>query len=184
MRQQLEDNFNYRTPVFDLFPEFILEKQCSPDWMHQIDIGIFRTLFTYYLWEGKGNFNELSGAFKARIKGMIFTTSKYIHVKLVARIPRDYYLDKWKAAECRVFITFQLVILGMMFDDNLPIKRICHLLFHIIRKLESPTILNDQDQVDLLYSYCVAFLRFTSTLFGEDAIALHFHSLLHFSEFA
>ena len=115
---------------------------------------------------------------------MIFTTNKYVNVKLVARIPRDYYVDKWKAAECRVFFTFQLVLLGMIFNDNLPIKRICHLLFHISRMLESPTILNDQDQVDLLYSYWVTFLRFTSALFGEDAIVFNFHSLLHFPEFA
>ena len=36
---------------------------------------------------------------------MIFAAGKYIPVKLVARIPRDYYFDKWKAhAGCRVFI--------------------------------------------------------------------------------
>ena len=84
-------------------------------------------------------------------------------------------------AECS---SFWLVILGMMFDDNLPIKRICHLLFHISRMLETPTILNDQDQVDFLYSYYVTFLRFTSAVFGEDAIVFNFHSLLYFPEFA
>ena len=60
MCQQLEENFNNRTPVFDLFPEFDLVKQYGPNQMHQIDIGFFGTLFTNYLWEGKGNFNGLS----------------------------------------------------------------------------------------------------------------------------